>query len=691
MMAIHVIVELLPALAVVAVMGASAFGYGRWLLSLIEKFRGPISRGIPRQEQLFTLAVGLGALALLVFTLGVAGLLVRPALAAVLVIGLLGGLIGRFWPRRLGREPSASETAGSNELTRTGSTVRFLLACGLAATIGLIGLGVLMPEFFHDALIYHLELPGYYLLHHRIRFLPWNYNSALPAGIEMLYVVALAFADERATKLIHAALGLLCVATLTGLAAQVSDRRTADGRTTGRLAGALFLTTPSVVLLATVSGTDLGLTFFELLSLSAWLHWRNALQGSAGTGAADTSLQAQPWLILSAVMMGCALGTKYSALFFLIGMTIAWGAMMAAPPRLRPRAALVKSIGLWCGIALGVASPWYLKNLLATGDPFYPTFAAHLRPPIISPLGLEWLRRDVGTGGIAVALWPDYLTRLLTNDVGWLTCAAALAVALFARRLPAVRPLLAVTAGSLIAWWLISPVPRYLTPTVALLALIAAVGLATAATGHRIMRIITVIAVAAALGGNLVMAASLIRENYLSPFTARRGIDRQPPEPLSTDREPSSSLITVMRDGPERRQWLAWSVPPYAVIEAANHILPASATVLFVGEYRGYYLDRDRIIGTRYDQSPFITWAETAATPEALELRLRQEGITHLLYNQIDARRLEQAGYPAARWPDERTRMLFEQFRRERLTLLTVENGVLLYAVGAPQPDTSSP
>ena len=636
----------LPAIAIASAIIVAAFGFGRFALRLIET---PPDCP-PAERRCFAIGLGLGILALLTFTLGLAGGLYPLALAGLLAMGAAAWSVTIAAPQRPGT--SAPQAADQ-------SAWRMVPIMSVVCTVGLIGFGLLMPEFFHDALIYHLELPRYYLRHHAITFLPWNYNSALPANVELLYLIALAFADERATKLIHAALGLLCVITLWRLGSLIDNRAQ-----TGGLAGALFLTTPATALLATVSGNDLGVTFFELLSLLAWLRWQSVMN--------------RRWLIVSALLMGLALGTKYSAAFFLTGFTIAWVMLVWRPPAPVDRVGMLRLAGVWLLIALVVASPWYLKNLALTGDPFHPIFAASLSQPLMDEAGARLLRRDLGTGGIAPSLWPDYFPRLVMQDLGWLTAAAATVGMALTTRLPSIRPLLPFTLGSLLAWWIASPVPRYLVPGVALLALIAAAALLALASLHRALRILTWTVITAALVSQLGMAAALLRDNYIAPFTSQTGLTAVPgldqPGPL-----PPWLLI---RDGPERRRWLAWSVPPFAIIDEANRTLPPSATVLFVGEYRGYYLDRDRIIGSKYNASPLIRWARSASTADELLVRLRKEGITHLIYNQLEARRLEQGGYPAVRWPDDRSRKLFEQLRRERFTLLKVENGVFLYAVG---------
>jgi len=670
------------ALLSVAAIGASAYGFGRWVFAriVVESDVPPLDR------RLFTLAVGAGILALLILAIGLAGLLYRPMLIGLLLIGAAG------WIRRTGSSPRPD---ASPRPQTDRPLIHRIAAGGRLFALVLILFGVLMPEFFHDALIYHLELPRYHLLHHRIRFLPWNYNSALPANVESLYLLALAFSDERATKLIHAALALLCAAALGALGRLLSPRPESS-RLTGLLAGTLFLLTPSVVLLAGVSGNDMGLLFFELTSLLAWWRWRTAAARRQDTA---TRAPERAWLVISGLLMGFALGSKYSALSFLIGMAAAW--CVWPEPTGMPRVARFRGFGRWLFSASATASPWWVRNLLATGDPFYPSLGPSAGPlfpsgpgrPSLDENGVAWLRHDLGTGGIDWTILPDYLLRLASNDIGWLTLTAAVATAaviLTRRRYAALRPLLWFIAAATAVWWFVSPVPRYLMPMCALLALLGAVGLAELSASGRAARAAAGVALTVGLAAQSIQAAGLIRDNYIAPFTALTGLRAlEPGRAAASTWEMAVSLLKLIPDGEARRQWLDWSVPPHAAIDVANRLLPQRAVVLFVGEYRGFYLGRDRIIGTKYDTSPIIRWAEESADAAALAARLRREGVTHLLYNQVEARRLEEEGYPSLLWPDRTARERFEQLRREELTLLTVRNGVFLYAVGraAPQAD----
>jgi hypothetical protein len=695
------------ALLTAAAIGVSAFGTGRWALA-------PVDTGLDgpsRDRRLVTLGVGVGLLALAVLAIGLAGFLYRPVLIGLLVAGATG------WIRR---PRLTCHVTGPSRLTHPAqrdrpvigqpvigqSVIEWIAAGGRLLALVLIAFGVLMPEFFHDALIYHLELPRYDLLHHRISFLPWNYNSALPANVESLYVIALAFSDERATKLIHAAFALLCVAALGALGRHCAVRTEASDRpdtplgvVTGRLAGTLFLLTPSVVLLAAVSGNDLGLLFFELSSLLAWWRWRTAVRQAEGMA---TNASGGPWLICSGLLMGFALGTKYSALFFLVGMAAAWGVEIVSHGT--TRSMMARAFGRWLVIAAAAVSPWWVKNLLTTGDPFYPSlgpstgslFASGPNRPFLGEEGAAWLRHDLGAGGIGWTLWPEYLPRLALNDIGWLTFAAALttAVVLVARRRHTMlRPLLALIAGSTVTWWFVSPVPRYMMPITALLCLLGSIGLGglvELSAASRAARAIVGIVLTIGLLSQWVQATNLIRDNYIAPFTALTGLRAmEPGRAAASTGEMADSMLKLIPDGPARQRWLAWSVPPYAAIQEANRLLPPASVVLFVGEYRSYYLHRDRIISTKYDTSPLIRWTEESADAPSLAVRLRQEGVTHLLYNQVEARRLEEEGYPSLRWPDRAARERFERLRRDELTLLTVRNGVFLYAVRPPTPPST--
>ena len=68
-------------------------------------------------------------------------------------------------------------------------------------------------------------------------------------------------------------------------------------------------------------------------------------------------------------------------------------------------------------------------------------------------------------------------------------------------------------------------------------------------------------------------------------------------------------------------------------MEYINERLPADAKVLFLGEPRAYYCERDFIAATVFDNNPFWVAARGAHSAEELLARAQKLGITHLFLN----------------------------------------------------------
>jgi hypothetical protein len=78
-------------------------------------------------------------------------------------------------------------------------------------------------------------------------------------------------------------------------------------------------------------------------------------------------------------------------------------------------------------------------------------------------------------------------------------------------------------------------------------------------------------------------------------------------------------------------------------------MLPASSRTLFVAEARAYRFPRRVVIPSQHDPSPLRAIVESTSDPRAIADRLRADGITHLLINRAEMRRLA-AGYPVLPW-----------------------------------------
>lgn len=281
----------------------------------------------------FALPLGLGGIAYTVLALGLLGQAQAiPLTVGILLVGLPLAFLGyRSFPKR---EKSEQKSAGA-------LGIAIALVLGLCALVTLAGALNPPGALEWDSLSYHLAAPKRYLQQGRIYYIPDDHHSNFPFTLNMLYLWMLSLGSVSGAKLCHWLCGVLLTLAVYSCGAQHFKNRT-----TGALAALIVATTPIVLWESTTAYIDLALALFSFLSFYAVL---NAQQNPR-------------WLVLSAVLMGLALGTKTTALAF-------WG--MGALGLLALRLPL-RLVVVWAGIALLVGLPWYLKTFLYTGDPVYP-------------------------------------------------------------------------------------------------------------------------------------------------------------------------------------------------------------------------------------------------------------------------------------------------------------------------------
>jgi hypothetical protein len=144
-------------------------------------------------------SVGLGFAAgfVLIFVLGASQLL-YPAILRALYAAALAWAFYRHWRRGCSWNPIKPFAAF------TGFPLTDKLLTVLSGLFFLLyGLMVFVPELFYDALVYHLAIPKYYLLHHGIRKMEFLAFSTFPHLIQLFWSWALAL-QERGEMLIKA-------------------------------------------------------------------------------------------------------------------------------------------------------------------------------------------------------------------------------------------------------------------------------------------------------------------------------------------------------------------------------------------------------------------------------------------------------------------------------------------------------
>ena len=234
------------------------------------------------------------------------------------------------------------------------NTATFLLCFSIIILLSMETLLNLTPPISRDALIHHLAVPKLWLKHGGIYEIPWANFAYYPMNIDLLYVLCLYFHNDIVPKFIHLAFGMG-----TGLLIYLY-LKSKYNHNWGLLGMVVFITTPIVIWLSTAAYVDLGMTFFITASVMAFIKWR---------ASEYTDIK---WFFISSLGMGIAVGSKYNALiaWFILNMLL----MLSVVRDTHKQAAALRYGILFFMITAFAASPWYVKNYLQTGNPFYPLF-----------------------------------------------------------------------------------------------------------------------------------------------------------------------------------------------------------------------------------------------------------------------------------------------------------------------------
>ncbi len=329
------------------------------------------------EQSVLSTSLGLGTISLVTFLLGCLGLLyswIFYALFSVATVAFVTRSVvahrGHIAPLHLN---------GSKWFWRFQSgpgKISLALAVFVILTELLTLLTALGPPWAWDSLVYHLTGPALYLRQHRITGGVDGMHFYFPALVEMLFLAGMLVKGPIVANLIHWEFGVLATGTVFCLA------RRFFGIKVSWLAVAVYLSVPSVAVLSTWAYVDLALIAY--LSL-AFLCLAEGFRSNE-----------RNWFLIAAALLGFAAGVKYTS----VGGLLSFGVVLATTLRARRGQRGTKSVmgiplfATCCLLAAALAAPWYLKNLVFTGNPFYPfLFAGQFWDSFRS----EWVSR-AGSG-----------------------------------------------------------------------------------------------------------------------------------------------------------------------------------------------------------------------------------------------------------------------------------------------------
>jgi 4-amino-4-deoxy-L-arabinose transferase-like glycosyltransferase len=406
----------------------------------------------------------------------------------------------------------------------------------------------------------------------------------------------------------------------------------------------IVLTTEAVAMTLTRVMIDAATALFPFLALFAIALW-------------DRGECREPRLLaLAGLLGGLGLSTKYTT-FWLWAIMLAAVAVLALQRRRGVKAA-IGAAALAGGVSLAVLLPWLVKTWAWSGNPVFPFFFDLLGGrPWDAWAQQRFAAYNAGMGGPLSwhGIWRTPLEMFLVQgSMENLTLGPvflfALPFVLAARARPRAFALAgAVTLAYLPYWFLSARIVRYLVLVVPCAALLIAHARAALPPGGCARRAL----------GALLIAGML---HNLGSF--------------ALDELTAFEPVAVALGAETREAFLARKLPSYDTLRFASRTLPRDAKVFFIGETRGYHLDRDYIANSAHDPSLLAGLVRRTRDAGGVARELRSLGVTHLLYHPGEAVRLE-LEYRTFNWQPGETRIVEELLTRHARELHRA-NGVAL-------------
>ncbi|HRK31484.1 MAG TPA: hypothetical protein PLD59_10435 [Tepidisphaeraceae bacterium] len=214
----------------------------------------------------------------------------------------------------------------------------------------------------YDVVSYHLQIPREWYDVGQIKRLDYNVFSNFPFLTEMHFLLAMhlrggAYAGMYLAQFMHAMFAVFTSIAVYGVLGGRAKRQAVIG-------AVVVLAVPWTYMVGTVAYNEAALMLYAALTVG-WI-W-----GAINPVGAPTTLMARyaPALVGGA-MGGFACGVKLTAVPMVMGLT-ALAALMLRPRQWRAGVVMFVFAGV-------VASPWWIRNLVATGNPVFPQSTALL-------------------------------------------------------------------------------------------------------------------------------------------------------------------------------------------------------------------------------------------------------------------------------------------------------------------------
>jgi len=456
-------------------------------------------------------------------------------------------------------------------------------------------LGIFTPPLTYDALAYHLAIPKFYIMQGKITCLPYHLYSDFPFNMEMLYLLALKISDDYIVKGLHLLMGVILGIGVYSWAMQEA------GRKGGLWASLLYFSIPLFLQLGTLAYNDLTLSLFVFLSFYL-LYIFSDIRG----------------VILSGVFSGLAMGTKYTGILF----TVPFLFLYILFSNWRKKGWKLSLIYLV--FSLFTFSPWMIKNIYFTGNPLFPLFYPLLGGKNFS---LTLYQRFLSAHRASHTSVPDffhYIWGLLQNARFGFHFLFLLPLLFF----PLAKKYKVLTFYCfyfLLTLYLFTHRDtRFAFPLFPFLSLLIGV-LFTKIKVEPITLIFLQCVVIFSLTLNWIKDMAYF--NYYD-------------------------FGKVSLNLKSREEYLRDKLYFYPANEFINKNLPKNSKILFVADNQTYYCNLPYISYSPLDKNPFADLIRDVSTMEQIRKKLKEWGVTHILFNVSEFKRVEET-YQSFSWKEK--------------------------------------
>ncbi|GAW29468.1 glycosyltransferase family 39 protein [Carboxydocella sp. ULO1] len=321
----------------------------------------------------FSTSLGIGIWAIILFVLGLIGLLYKEVIYFINIVIFIKNL------------SKSNINLRSIFLSRKDCIKDSLIILGLLFIIYPIFIFFLYPPTAWDSISSHLAAAKIYANSHALVYTPYLRYPVFNQNTELLFSVMLLIADDIAAQSISWVANLLVVIGIYSFSSHFFNRGV------GIISVTFWLSAPLVLRLASIGYVDINLTLFTVAAcFSGFIFLKETDIG---------------WAYLSAVFFGFAVGTKYSALIVITLFILLLFSHYLKVGGFREAIKLGFKYGM---VGLIISLPWFLRNYFYSGNPFFPFFSK------VFGLGKIWTKDDYN-GQIQDLLYSHGLQKNIVN------------------------------------------------------------------------------------------------------------------------------------------------------------------------------------------------------------------------------------------------------------------------------------